>query len=187
MAAYPRRMPITRHVSKCLVAGVVAILPIGGSLFTAWYIEDTISGPWLVDQPFYFPGLGLILGVVAVYLIGLVVSTFVGQWLWKLFDRLLDSVPMLGPLYQSLKQVLGYGEGKDALFERVVTIESEFGRELGLVTGETEEGRTLVFVPGSPMPTTGRLVMADPQRLTDTNVRVSDALKTLVAMGKVDL
>jgi len=170
-----------------MIAGVVAILPIGGTLFTAWYVEDTISGPWLVDQPFYFPGLGILFAIVAVYLIGLTVTTFLGRWAWRTFDRVLDALPMLGPLYQSLKQVLGYGAGKDALFERVALIPSDGGQELALVTGQTKDGKVLAFVPGSPMPTAGRLVLAEPASLTPTDLPVSDALKALVAMGKSDL
>src|SRR5262245_31273355 len=129
---------IRRHVTRCILAGVVALLPIGGFVFTVIYLESAISGSWLAKQVWYFPGMGLIATIAAIYLIGLTVSTFVGRWLWSLIDRILNSLPMLGRLYQTLKQIVGYGEGRDAIFQKVVLVpnrDSE-GSELGLVTNE---------------------------------------------------
>ena len=106
---------LQRHLSRCMIAGVVAILPIAGLAFSVVYLEKQLAGSWLKDQGFYFYGEGLILGVVLIYLIGLVISTFLGRWIWSLFDKVLGKLPLLGRLYQTLKQVLGYGEGPDAV------------------------------------------------------------------------
>src|SRR5882724_9528795 len=130
---------LSKHISKCFLAGIVAMLPIAGFVFTVVYLEATIAGSWLARQPYYFPGLGLLATAAAIYLIGLTVSTFLGRWLWKRVDMLFDSLPALGRLYQTLKQIIGYGEGKDAIFHRVVLIRGAEpdGSELGLVTNET--------------------------------------------------
>lgn len=184
---------ITKHVSQCFLAGIVALLPIGGFIIAVVYLEATIAGSWLARQPYYFPGLGLIATAVAIYLIGLTVSTFLGRWLWTQVDRLFDNLPALGRLYQTLKQIIGYGEGKDAIFHRVVLIRGSEpdGSELGLVTNETadETGsrKLIVFVPGAPNPTTGRLIVIDAARTIALSVSVSDALKSLLSVGKTPL
>jgi len=184
---------ITKHVSQCFLAGIVALLPIGGFIIAVVYLEATIAGSWLAKQPYYFPGLGLIATAIAIYLIGLTVSTFLGRWLWTQVDRLFDNLPALGRLYQTLKQIIGYGEGKDAIFHRVVLIRGSEpdGAELGLVTNETadETGspRLIVFVPGAPNPTTGRLIVIDAARTIALSVSVSDALKSLLSVGKTPL
>lgn len=184
---------IGRHLSKCFLAGVVALLPIGGTVLTVAYLESEISGSWLAKQPFYFPGLGLLAAVVIIYGIGLTVSTFIGRWLWRRFDIVLDRLPALGRFYQTLKQIVGYGEGKDAIFQRVVLVPNgEFeGAELGLVTSETIDGaggvQLVVFVPGSPNPTSGRLVVIDPKFVRTLNVSVGDAMKSLISVGKTPL
>lgn len=184
---------IGRHLSRCFLAGVVALLPIGGTVLTVAYLESEISGSWLAKQPFYFPGLGLLAAVVIIYAIGLTVSTFIGRWLWRRFDLLLDRLPALGRFYQTLKQIVGYGEGKDAIFQRVVLVpngECE-GAELGLVTSETVDAvgahQLVVFVPGSPNPTSGRLVVIDPKLVRPINVSVGDAMKSLISVGKTPL
>jgi uncharacterized membrane protein len=181
---------LSKHISQCFLAGLVALLPIGGFVFTVVYLEAMIAGSWLAKQPYYFPGLGLLATAASIYLIGLTVSTFLGRWLWKRVDLLLDTLPALGRLYKTLKQIIGYGDGKDALFQRVILIRGSEpdGSELGLVTNETtdETGarKLIVFVPGAPNPTSGRLIVIDSARTTPLSVTVNDALKTLLSVGK---
>jgi uncharacterized membrane protein len=184
---------LSRHISHCFLAGLVALLPIGGFVFTVVYLEAMIAGSWLAKQPYYFPGLGLMATAAAIYLIGLTVSTFLGRWLWNRIDLLLNTLPALGRLYQTLKQIIGYGDGKDALFQRVILIRGSEpdGSELGLVTNETtdETGarKLIVFVPGAPNPTSGRLIVIDSARTTPLSVTVNDALKTLLSVGKTSV
>jgi len=184
--------PLTAHLTRCLVAGFVALLPVGGLILSIVYAEYLIADVGLVDQEFYFPGLGLLAVALVLYVVGLVVSTFVGRWIWSRVDRLLVSLPTLGQLYQTLKQVLGYGDGEDAIFRQVVLIEGDAPgtQELGLVTNEVVENGTqklTVFVPGAPNPAAGRLVLIAAQDVRPIDMPVSDALKTLVALGTTDL
>jgi uncharacterized membrane protein len=65
------------------------------------------------------------------------------------------------------------------------------GSELGLVTNETTDAsgarRLIVFVPGAPNPTAGRLIVIDAVRTIPLSVTVSDALKSLLSVGKTPL
>ena len=181
---------ITRHLYRCFLAGLVALLPVGGVVLTVVYLESTIAGSWLADEAFYFPGLGIVTAVIIIYAIGLIVSTFVGRWLWSRVDSLLDNLPALGQLYQTLKQILGYGQGEEAIFQQVVLIRSREtdGEEIGLVTNrcaDADGGEKLsVFVPGAPNPTAGRLVLVDSRLVRPVDVEVNEALKSLLSVGK---
>ncbi|MEE8105142.1 MAG: DUF502 domain-containing protein [Planctomycetota bacterium] len=181
---------LIRHLTRCFVAGVVALLPVGGTVVALAYFESEFADTGLKDQDFYFPGLGLLAAIAAIYLTGLVVSTWLGRWFWGFFDRLLERLPALGRLYVTLKQILGYGEGEDAMFQRVVLVPGSIGGalELGLVTNRIEDdGRLVVFVPGAPNPTLGRLALIDPSDARDAGISVSAALKALVSVGATDL
>ncbi len=181
----------TRHVTRCLIAGIVALLPIGGTILSIVWLETTLSEAWPPDRSWYFPGAGILLAVLGLYAVGLFVTTFLGRFLWRWVDRLLEGLPLLGAMYQSLKEVLGYDTGKERFFQGVVAIEVEGGQQLGFITGETKgpdgDPRTMVFVPGSPNPTNGRLVLVAPDRLQRMDVRPADALRSLVAIGKTPL
>jgi len=179
---------LLQHLSRCFIAGIVALLPIGGLVLSTAYLEKVLSESWLAEQPFYFPGLGILLGAAIIYGVGLTVSTFLGRWLWGLVDRVLESLPILGSLYQTLKQILGYGEGKEGLFQEVVLVRSRDteSAEIGLVTQQVDGDQVTVFLPGSPNPTTGRLLVIDRSQLSPMALSVKDALSALVAVGKTD-
>ena len=178
-----------RHLTRTFIAGIVAILPIGGLVLSVLWTEWTISESWLANQPWYFPGLGLIAVAVAVYAIGLFITTFMGRWIWSCFDSVLKALPLLGPLYTTLQQILGYGEGEGAMFERVVLVpcKDTDAEEFGLVTKstETDKGNQLiVFIPSAPNITNGRMVVIDESRTKPLDMKVSDALKAIVSVGK---
>lgn len=181
---------VLKHLSKCFIAGLLAILPIAGTILVLGYLESTISSSGISKLPFYFPGLGLALTCLVVYLLGLVTATLAGQWLWKQIDRAVNSVPAVGKLYTSLKQILGYGEGKEAVFQEVVIVKSlsEHGHEVGLVTNRFRDPqgnlKLIVFVPGAPSPTVGRMVILPPEHVVPSPCSVHEALKTLLTIGK---
>lgn len=184
---------VSSHLTKCLTAGLVAILPIGGTIITVGYLEESIASSGLYNHDLYFPGLGIILTVAIIYVIGLTVSTFVGKWLWKRVDGLLHKLPALGSLYATLKQILGYGEGADAIFHETVLVPANQSGclELGLVTNylTSPDGKkqVVVFLPGSPNPTAGRLVLVPADVVKPVDMAVDEALKALVSVGKTDL
>lgn len=180
----------TRHVTRCLVGGLVALLPIGGTILGVAYLEVVLTESWR-EVTWYFPGLGLLLALAVIYLVGLFVTTFLGKWLWRRVDSLLEKLPILGSLYQSLKEVLGYDSKRDKFFEAVVAVSVDDGFEIGLVTGSAPgpngEEHSVVFVPSSPNPTNGRLLLLPPDRIRKLDLRAADALRGLVSMGKTSL
>jgi len=182
-----------KHITSSLIAGIVAILPVGGLIITIGYLESTISSSGLSKMPFYFPGFGLLATAIFIYLIGLVVTTFIGKWIWKRVDSILDKLPALGRIYQTLKQILGYGEGEDAIFYEAVLVPSRDiqSEELGLVTNRItdDEGKSklVIFIPGVPNPTSGRLIVMAKESVKPLSMPVNETLKALVSMGKTEI
>ena len=183
------RSPV-QHVARCMAAGAVALLPIVGSVALVVWTEGSLAGSWLAQQPFYFPGLGILVAAAVVYGIGLFVTTFLGRWLWRTVDRLAERLPLVGTMYQSIKEVLGYDTSRERFFQGVALVESGGGDQLGLITGATViDGveRTILFVPGTPNPATGRLLLVPTAELRKVDIRVANSLRALVAMGKSPL
>ena len=184
---------IRGHLLKCLVAGIAALLPVGGTVLMILYFEKQLAGNWLEDQPYYRFGMGILLGFLLVYVTGLLVSSFLGKWLWRQMDLVLMSVPLLGPLYQTFKQLLGYGEGPDAMFKRVVMLPCEDlpAEQLGFVTGEIPNADGIdtlaVFLPAAPNPTNGRLVYIREDEVSPLDLPVNEAMKALISAGALPL
>lgn len=181
---------LRKHFTRCLVAGIVSLLPVAGLVLTVVYFESVVASSWLKEQGFYFFGQGLMILVILVYLVGLVVSSVIGNWLWRFMDRTLDRIPVIGNLYQTVKQLLGYGEGANAMFRRTVLVSMPGSNalEIGLLTCEaTSEtaGRALVFLPNAPTPTSGRLILIEESRLSPCTLSVNQAMQTLISLGAV--
>lgn len=181
----------TSHVTRCLIAGIVALLPMGGAVFSIVWLEGALAASWRDKVSWYLPGLGLVLALLAIYAVGLFVTTFAGRWLWRRTDRVIERLPLVGTLYQSLKEVLGYDSARERFFRGVVALRVDDGYEVGFVTGDAQgpdgQPHALVFVPSSPNPTNGRLVLIRRDQLLPLEVKTADALRALVSMGKTPL
>ena len=183
-----------KHLTRCLVAGIVALLPIFGLILVVVGFEYSLAGQWLKDRPFYFPGLGILLALGLLYVVGLLVTTVFGRWIWRRVDRLLSAIPGFGQIFDTLKQVLGYGEGEDALFLDVVLVDcsDNGGQQLGLVTRRLDADhdspeRLAVFLPTAPNPAVGRLILIESSKVQKIDAEVHDVMKLLVSLGKTDL
>lgn len=138
------------------------------------------------------PGVGLGALLVLTFMAGLFTRNLVGNQVVKLAKSALSSVPLVGKLYGVLEQTLGIlltGKGKG--FRHVVLVEYPVQGvwALGLVAGEGLGGEqpplVRVFVPTSPNPTTGFVLMAPPEKLKPVSLTVEEALKVLVSGGLV--
>jgi uncharacterized membrane protein len=142
----------------------------------------------------YHIGMGVLATILLVYLVGLVVSNFLGQKLLGAGEKILTKIPLVREVYAPVKQVVQLAlMSSDAnKFTRVVAIRTPGSpmRVIGFVTGEFhEEGNPApvisVFVPTSPNPTTGVLLFCDPEIIYETNMKIETAMKMLISGGIV--
>jgi uncharacterized membrane protein len=140
--------------------------------------------------------MGLILTGVFIYLVGLAGSNIIGRSVVKALDNLALSIPLVKSIYGSARQFLEtFGTSQRTTFLGVVLI--EYPRlgiyTIGLVTSETAgEAQALtsehlinVFVPTTPNPTSGVLVMAAQESLIPLKMTVEEALRLVVSGGIV--
>ncbi|QKT04637.1 DUF502 domain-containing protein [Ectothiorhodospiraceae bacterium 2226] len=172
------------HFWGHFLAGALALLPLLAVLAAARYIERLAAGTWLAAQPFYVPGLGILLAVLGTYLFGLLLSTVVGRWVWDALERRLARMPTLGLMYRTVQQVLHQQPQGEGLFKRVVWVRSEGREELGFVTAEaTDDGRLWVFLPAAPNPTAGRLLALAPHCVAPASLSVAEGVRHVVSLG----
>src|SRR4030095_16302930 len=93
--------PLQSHIRNKLVAGTLAAIPVAVTAFIIWYVDTKSREVLQVHTPFV--GIALAIGVI--YLLGLFVTSVVGQFLIRVFDRVIRRVPGLRDLYRSWKQV----------------------------------------------------------------------------------
>jgi uncharacterized membrane protein len=190
---------------RYLIAGLVVILPIWITLLILSFLVD------LVDRTFsllprqlqpdvllgvHIPGLGIIFALILILLTGMLVTNFVGNWFLAIWESFLSRIPLVRSIYMAVKQVLNslFTPGGEA-FRKVLLIEYprkdiwtiafQTGSGFTLPDGKISEELLTVFVPTTPNPTAGFLLMISKQQVVEIKMSVEQALKYIISLGVV--
>jgi uncharacterized membrane protein len=154
--------------------------------------EDAGKGPMF----WYWSLAALVLAALLVSLAGLLTRYYIGKRMIAWLDHTMLRVPLLNKIYGTIKQVNeAFGSGKKTSFKTVVLV--EFPREgvfsLGFITSEqptevqakTKEKVVCVFIPLTPNPTSGFLVLMPEDKVTKLEMSVPDGIKYIISLGSV--
>jgi uncharacterized membrane protein len=177
-----------RHLRNKLAAGVLAAIPLAIVVYGFFWIEEhtqPLIEPYLGVR---LPGLPIVLALIAVYLLGLLVTSFLGGLLLHLLDRLLEHIPGFRLLYRAWKDVVLLPKDKPGTFHQVVLVRrgDPEGLALGFTSAEPlpgEPDRWCVFLPNVPNPLTGRLVIVPREQCVPLKLSVVEAFKVLLSSG----
>jgi uncharacterized membrane protein len=172
------------HLYRKFLAGIIAAAPIALLVGIALWVEGIIR-TLIEPLGFYFPGLGVLLALVAIYLLGVLVTSLLGIVLFRLVDRTLAKVPLLKRIYGVWKDVVS--PIKSGMFRQVVLLSEapESGR-IGFTSGEpaAEDPEAIrVFVPSLPNPLDGRMLLVKSAACRKLDLSVDEALKLLASLG----
>jgi uncharacterized membrane protein len=175
---------LTAHFRSKFLAGVLAAIPLGITIFVVVYIDAFTQRIF----PLRYPLVGIAVGLVIIYFLGVFVTSLVGRHVLRLFDRVLGRLPGLRDFYRTWKQVVVTPDVDSGVFARVVLIPDESGRVrlLGFTSGRPVPGSSdtlCVFVPNSPNPISGRLYFVPRADCSFLSVPTREALKCVVSGG----
>jgi uncharacterized membrane protein len=175
---------IKAHFERKFLAGALAAIPVAVTVFILWYVDAEVRR--LLPLP--YPVVGILVALVAIYLLGVFVTSLIGRYLLKAVDWTLNHLPGLRDLYRTWKQIAVTPDMNTGVFARVVMIPDETGRlrMLGFSSGRPIEGSTdmvCVFVPASPNPTSGRLYFVNIADCRFLEVGAQEALKFIISGG----
>lgn len=142
--------------------------------------------------------VGLVVAIALVYVVGLLLGSYLGKRLYRKSEELLRRVPFFKQVYPSVKQMTDFlvgGGEKKVTFNRVVAVEYPRAGmwSVGLVTGATMRAIqetagsecVTVFVPASPTPFTGWVVTVQRKDLIELPLSIDEALKFLISGGVI--
>jgi len=186
-------------IKKTFLTGFFVLIPL---LVTAYIIYIVISSvdaflsPLIRNITFrtlgkeiFIPGTGFVLFVVIAYITGIVASNFAGKKLISYGEAILQKIPFVKGIYASVKDMTdAFSSDKAKSFKEVVLVEFPFkGRyTVGFVTKRVVykgESFCSVFVPTTPNPTSGYLIMVPEKELDFIDVPPDDAIKYIVSLG----
>lgn len=133
-------------MGKTLLRGVIGLAPIAICVVLIGWLVKQLD--WIFGQPVillfgesaYFPGVGVIVGIVILYIVGLILNNWVIQHVYNWFERVLKRIPLLKTIYNSVTDLMSFfNTGNKKEKGSVVIVEYQGVKMLGLVTRETFE------------------------------------------------
>jgi len=186
---------------KYFITGLLVLVPLAITLWVLNLVIGTLDQSlllvpkqWRPENP--LPGLGAIITLLVVFLTGLLANNLVGNYVVRLWERLLHRIPVVNSIYGSVKQVSdtlfsssGNAFRKAVLIpyphENSYTIAFLTGVPGGDVKNYLVGDYVSVYVPTTPNPTSGFFLMMERSRVVELDMSVDAALKYIVSMGVV--
>ncbi len=188
-----------------LFAGLIVWLPILVTFLILRFIVDLLDqtiallpNAYQPEQLFgvSLPGFGVILSLVLLLITGIVATNILGQRLVSFSESLLDKIPLVRSIYNATKQMMSaiFATNSQA-FRKVImleyprkglwTIAFQTGAALPEMVDKTGVDMISVFIPTTPNPTAGFLIMVPRNEIIELSISTDEALKFIISLGVV--
>lgn len=198
---------LLRKIRDAFVGGLLAIIPIGITVYILWWlyqfidrmvgrgtpvgivVERILGGRWI-------PGVNIILAIITIIVIGWILRSLLGRRVHHFLEQTFFSVPVVRKMYGTLKQFTNaILNPKVTSFKKVVIFEYPIEEVyvIGLVANENlgwlqehlEEDCLLIFAPTAPNPTSGMMLIVPERKVTYIDIPVEDALGMIISSGAI--
>ena len=199
MANKEKKRSIFARTRNYFIAGMVVLIPIGITVYLTIFVVS-ISSRILPKEinpnhylPYNIPGLEIIISVILITLIGWLSLSFIGKKLLDLFNNILKRIPILRTIYSALGQMTETFTKTDKEKKNVVLV--EYPRKgswavgfatkenSGEISDKTKRKLINVFVPTTPNPTSGFLLMFPKEDVIYLDLTFEEASKFIVSAG----
>lgn len=202
---------LLRRIRSYLLAGLLVWLPLGVTLFLlniAVRLMDRSLGliplevrreltiPILDITVFEIPGIGLILTILILFVTGLLTANLFGRRLVAFGESLLERIPLVRTVYSAVKnfaEIVLRPDGQS--FKKVLLIQYprkgvwslafQTSTDIGEIDAKTEKKLVCVFVPTTPNPTSGFIILVPNDEVIELEMSVDEALKMIISLGVV--
>lgn len=201
-----------KKINKYIITGIMSIIPIaltywiiqklfiffsvpGKSIINLFFSTDNISSDsnFLIQIVYILEYVvGFSLTILFLYFLGIIISNVLGKKLYIYFEYLLEKIPIVSKIYSTIKNITdSLSKPNSQAFQKVVII--EYPRKelwtLAMVTGECKNDQNIdyynLFVPTTPNPTSGYLILIKKTDVKETNLSVDDGLSIIISGGMV--
>ena len=193
------------YVRTYLIAGLLVWLPIWATIvvirFVVQLLDGTLSLLPKAYQPaelfgYDIPGLGVLLSLLVVFITGVIATNYLGKYIVHMGEAMVARIPLVRTIYNAVKQVLEtiFSSNSQA-FRKVLLIEYprkglwsiafQTGQTDELFNDKTGEEMITVFIPTTPNPTSGYLLLIPDKEAIELDLTIDAALKMIISLGVV--
>ena len=199
MATKNKKKPIALILRNYFITGVFVLIPIGFTLYLSKFLiglssrvipENLNPNNYL---PYSIPGIEIVISILIITLVGGLSLSFLGKKILKIIDDLFKRIPILRTVYSAILQMTETFSKKDNNTKSVVLI--QYPRKgvwavgfatkenIGEMANKTNQKLINVFVPTTPNPTSGFLLMFPIDEVIYLNMTFEEASKFIVSAG----
>ena len=197
------KKPFLARIRNNFITGIVVLIPIGITLYLTLFIIR-ISGNFIPKGinpnnylPFNIPGLEILIALFLITFIGWLSLSFIGKKFFEIFNNFLKRIPILRTIYSAIGQMTESFTKTDNSEKSVVLLEYP-RKEIwvvgfatkenqGIIKNKIKEDLVNVFVPTTPNPTSGFLLMLPKKDLIYLDVSFEQASKFIVSAGTTNI
>ena len=199
MVKKQKRRSILAKIRNYFIAGVVVLIPIGITIYLTLFLVSITSKilPKEINPnhylPYNVPGVEILISVILITLIGFLSLSFIGRRLLDIFDNILKKIPILRTIYSAIVQMIETFTKSNNKKKNVVLV--EYPRKgswavgfatrenTGEISNKTQQKLINVFIPTTPNPTSGFLLMFPKEDVIYLDLTFEEASKFIVSAG----
>ena len=194
-----KKISLLTRLRNYFITGIIVLVPIGFTLYLTLFLIS-ISSNLIPEEinpnsylPFSIPGLEIALSIIFITLIGFISLSFIGKRILKLINDLLKKIPFLRTIYSAIGQMTETFANKKGKKKSVVLV--EYPRKgswavgfatkdnKGEISKKTNDNLVNVFIPTTPNPTSGFLLMFPKKEIIYLDMSFEEASKFIVSAG----
>ena len=202
MVTKQKKRSIFARARNYFIAGIVVLIPIGVTIYLTLLLAS-ISSKILPKEinpnhylPYSIPGVEIVTAIILITFIGFISVSFIGKKLLEVFNNILKRIPILRTIYSAIVQMTGTFTKNDNKKKSVVLV--EYPRKgswavgfatkdnTGEISTKTKRQLINVFVPTTPNPTSGFLLMFPKEDVIHLDLTFEEASKFIVSAGTTE-
>lgn len=194
-----------KFLKRYLIAGLLVWIPLWATAvviaFVVELLDKTVA--LLPDQyqpmnliGINIPGIGIVISFVVLLLTGMIATNFLGEMLVGLGEKIVKRIPLVGSIHQAVKQVMQtIFSTSNQSFRKVLLVEYprkglwsiafQTAATSSMVADLSGGDKITIFIPTTPNPTSGFLMLVDKSEVKELDISIDDALKMIISLGVV--
>jgi len=194
-----------KKLRRIIIAGLLVWVPLGITIFIIKILLDLLGQTYLLipvglrpENLFgvTIPGFEIIMAFIILFSTGLVAANYLGKTLVETWEKFLDKIPLVRSIYAPLKKFAELVlSDQTQSFSKVLLIQYprkglyslcfQTSKDVGEIQEKSGEDVVCVFIPTTPNPTSGYIIMIPKDEVIELDMSVEDALKMIISLGVV--
>ena len=194
-----------KKLRRIIIAGLLVWVPLGITIFIIKILLDLLGQTYLLipeglrpENLFgvTIPGFEIIMAIIILFSTGLVAANYLGKTLVENWEKFLDKIPLVRSIYAPLKKFAELVlSDQTQSFSKVLLIQYprkglyslcfQTSKDVGEIQEKSGEDVICVFIPTTPNPTSGYIIMIPKDEVIELDMSVEDALKMIISLGVV--